>query len=127
MSNKADEMAYAVHEMLTEKNLICSRVTLPTINEQEIGLGAEINIAQPLDNATKKALIKKYEADKILIDKNNLIEISFNSFVKNPVDQTKKIYEKFSLLQFKDKKEEFRKYYEIKKNYIYGKNREEKI
>jgi hypothetical protein len=78
------------------------------INENEI----KSNTEYFYDN-----LIARYKNDKKYIKKNNLVEITFENFIKNPVKETKMVYEKLKLLPFEEKKNQFIKYYERKKNY----------
>jgi hypothetical protein len=78
------------------------------INESEI----KSNIEYFYNN-----IITRYRSDKKQIKHNNLVEITFENFIKNPVKETRMIYEKFDLLPFEEKKNQFIKYYERKKNY----------
>lgn len=62
-------------------------------------------------------LIKKYINDRKLIPKENLLEIKYEDFVKNPLDTVNMIYEKFELKSFKKAKDSFIDYINKHKNY----------
>lgn len=64
-----------------------------------------------------KAVYKKYFEEKNLIPEGNLVEISYEEFVKNPLDRLKEIYKKLDLSGFEEAKPFFKKYIEKHKNY----------
>jgi hypothetical protein len=62
-------------------------------------------------------LITKYLKDKKFIPHGNLIEISYEDFVKNPFEMLKRIYIKLGLDSFEKSKTAFEKYILKHKNY----------
>ena len=73
-----------------------------------------------LDKAILKIyhdIYKKYLAEKSLIPKENLYEISYKTFVKDPLDNLKKIYDFLGIKGFTKAKPHFQKYIDFHKNY----------
>ena len=64
-----------------------------------------------------KDLLHKYEHDKILIPKGNLIEIKFEDFESNALDMTEEIYRTLSLPGFDDALPAITQYLDKKKGY----------
>ena len=64
-----------------------------------------------------KTMYEKYEADKHLIPKGNLIEIKFEDIESDALGMTKKIYETLSLPGFEDAKADIEAYLNKKKGY----------
>ncbi|MCD6448174.1 MAG: sulfotransferase [Thermoplasmata archaeon] len=64
-----------------------------------------------------KEVYSKYFEEKHLIDKGNLVEISYEEFVKEPMKKLKWIYEKLGLDGFEKAEPYFRRYVEKHKNY----------
>lgn len=51
---------------------------------------------------TFKMLVNKYETDKSMISKENLLEIKYEDFVKDPIGHLQEIYKQFGLGDFED-------------------------
>ena len=64
-----------------------------------------------------KELYTKYFDEKKLIPKENLIEIKYENFVKEPVKTLESVYKKLGLNGFENAKPNFEKYVEKHKNY----------
>lgn len=62
-------------------------------------------------------LYHKYQQDKPLIPKGNLVEVRFEDFETNTFDMTKEIYSKLSLSGFDEAKDAIAAYVEKKKGY----------
>ena len=67
-----------------------------------------------------KKLYKKYFEEKKLIPKENLIEIKYEEFIKDPVEILEKIYKKFNIKNFEKAKPLFESY--TKKHVNYERN-----
>ena len=64
-----------------------------------------------------KKLLKKYINDRKFIPENNLIEIKYENFVKEPIKTLEEIYAKFNLTSFEKSKSNFENYILKHKNY----------
>lgn len=62
-------------------------------------------------------LYNKYEEDKHLIPKGNLVEVRFEDYEKEAYDMTKEIYSKLSLPNFENAKDSILAYVDKKKGY----------
>lgn len=62
-------------------------------------------------------LYHKYEEDKHLIPKGNLVEVRFEDYEKDTFDMTKEIYDKLSLPNFEEAKNSILAYIDKKKGY----------
>ena len=71
------------------------------------------------DNIVKtyRDLYFKYEKDKNLIPKGNLIEVNFEDFEKNALEMTKNIYESLSIPGFENARPAIEAYLDTKKGY----------
>ena len=67
------------------------------------------------DNIVKtyRDLYFKYEKDKNLIPKGNLIEVKFEDFEKNALEMTKNIYESLSIPGFENARPAIEAYYRL--------------
>ncbi|KYK31623.1 MAG: hypothetical protein AYK22_02090 [Thermoplasmatales archaeon SG8-52-3] len=77
-------------------------------------------------------MYKRYLVEKSLIPKNNLYEISYETFVKNPLNNLNKIYDFLKIKNFTNAKPYFQKYIDFHKNYqkdkyVISKNDMEKV
>lgn len=66
---------------------------------------------------TYKKLFSKYLKEKHLIPKQNLIELSYDEFIKKPVDTVKKTYDSLRLTSFDQARSRFEKFADKHKNY----------
>lgn len=64
-----------------------------------------------------KRLFYKFEDEKHLIPKNNLVEIKFEDFEKDAFGMTENIYRQLDLQGFEDSKESISRYLGKKKGY----------
>jgi len=67
-----------------------------------------------------KKLYLKYFEEKNLIPKENLIEIKYEEFIKNPIETVERIYKQFKIKNFNQVKPVFESY--VKKHENYEKN-----
>jgi len=73
-----------------------------------------------LDKAILKIysdIYKRYLAEKSLVPAGNLYEISYETFVKDPLNNLKKIYDYLKIKGFNEAKPHFQKYIDFHKNY----------
>ncbi len=61
--------------------------------------------------------IRAYEAQKVLIPKNNLIEVRYEDFVKDPLVHIEEIYQHLNLPNFEQASPSFRAYLETQKKF----------
>lgn len=64
-----------------------------------------------------RSLLNRYLNDRKLIPKDNLMEISYENFVKDPIGILEKTYDKLGIEGFKEAKPAFKKYVDKHKNY----------
>lgn len=64
-----------------------------------------------------KGIYKRYLSDRGLIPEENLVEIKYENFVKNPLKTVKDIYEKLKIGNFKKAEPAFRKYIKAHEGY----------
>ena len=64
-----------------------------------------------------KSIYEKYFEEKRLIPKENLVEIRYEDFVKNPLKSLREIYDKLDLSWFEDARPGFERYLARYKNY----------
>jgi len=64
-----------------------------------------------------REMYKKYLAEKTLIPEGNLIEISYENFIENPMKTLKDIYQKLEIDGFNKAKPAFEKYLKKHENY----------
>ncbi len=62
-------------------------------------------------------LLKKYEQDKSLIAKNNLIELSYENLINAPLENVEKIYSKLQIPNFGKSVTAFEKFIKTQKDY----------
>ncbi len=68
-----------------------------------------------LDNY--RELCEKLEQHRKLLGKDRLVEIHYEDFVKNPVDQMKKIYTQLGIEGYKEAEPAFKAHFDSQKNY----------
>ena len=86
---------------------------LPLFSFQQID---KDKLDQSILNVYKK-LYKRYLKDRSLIPEGNLIEISYENFVKKPLETVEKIYSTFKINSFEKAKPSFKKYIRKHENY----------
>jgi hypothetical protein len=73
-----------------------------------------------LDNAILqiyKEMYEKYLAEKSSIPKENFVELKYEDFVKDPLSNLSKLYERLRINGFKDAKSHFQRYIDFHKDY----------
>ncbi len=89
------------------------KAMIPSLQFQNISdAQIETHITQ-----TYTQLMQQYFADKALVSANNLIEVRFEDFEKQPVNTMQKVYEHLQLPNFKTALPHFNKYVKVQKKY----------
>lgn len=64
-----------------------------------------------------KELYQKYDRKKVNIPEENIIDIRYEDFIKNPIDTMEKIYSELQIKGFEEAKESMKEYLEKNKDY----------
>lgn len=94
----------------------CKRLWEMIIKKYVLGNYATINLQQIILE-TYSVTINSYMKDKLLIPQSRLIEISYENFIKKPVEILQQVYEKLELGDFEHCKDAMNKYEHGQKNY----------